>query len=236
MSLAVLIETMRREGFELSVSPPAVLFRTNAAGEKEEPYEHVVVDVDEEFSGSVIERMAARKGSIIEFAALGKSGKVRMSFRAPSRGLIGFQSELKTESRGTATVGTEQVVWCGVVWYGVVWCRLWCGVVPVVVWWCFVVWCGLWLCCVVNLTSVILDILLCRSIACSTPTVSLSEGLTASPVPPWYPWLLGRSLRTRWTPCKPADGCSSRLGSRRTSDTSSASAPATLCTTWTSTR
>ena len=106
MSLAVLIETMRREGFELSVSPPAVQFRTNAAGEKEEPYEHVVVDVDDAYSGAAIERMAQRKGVLKDFAAVGgaSSGRARLTFTAPSRGLIGFQSELKTESRGTATM------------------------------------------------------------------------------------------------------------------------------------
>jgi len=107
LQLAVLIENMRREGFELSVSPPVVLFKRDlATGERLEPYEHVVVDVDEEFSGMVIERMALRKGNMRDFAPIGgkNSGKVRLSFGAPSRGLIGFQSELKTESRGTATI------------------------------------------------------------------------------------------------------------------------------------
>lgn len=107
LQLAVLIENMRREGFELSVSPPVVIFkRSPLSGETLEPYEHVVVDVDEPFSGMVIERMAQRKGNLKDFAPIGgkESGKVRLSFTAPSRGLIGFQSEVKTESRGTATI------------------------------------------------------------------------------------------------------------------------------------
>jgi GTP-binding protein len=107
LQLAVLIENMRREGFELSVSPPVVIFkRSPLTGETLEPYEHVVVDVDETFSGMVIERMAQRKGNLKDFAPIGgkESGKSRLTFTAPSRGLIGFQSELKTESRGTATI------------------------------------------------------------------------------------------------------------------------------------
>lgn len=107
LQLSVLIENMRREGFELSVSPPVVLFKRSAlSGELLEPYEHVVVDVDDEFTGMVIERMAQRKGNLKDFAAIGakNSGKSRLSFVAPSRGLIGFQSEVKTESRGTATI------------------------------------------------------------------------------------------------------------------------------------
>ena len=104
LQLAVLIETMRREGFELSVSPPAVLFRKDeATGKREEPYEEVVVDVDNEFSGIVIEKMALRKGNMREFAQAG-AGKVRLNFLCPSRGLIGFQSEIKTDSRGTAVM------------------------------------------------------------------------------------------------------------------------------------
>ena len=88
--MAVLIENMRREGFELSVSPPAVLFMEDAEGNKTEPYEHVVIDVDDALSGMVIERMSGRKGTLDEFLQMGP-GKVRLSFKAPSRGLIGFQ-------------------------------------------------------------------------------------------------------------------------------------------------
>ena len=106
LQLAVLIENMRREGFELSVSPPVVLFKRSASGERLEPYEHVVVDIDEAYSGAAIERMAQRKGTLKDFANVGAgaSGRARLTFSAPSRGLIGFQSELKTESRGTAAM------------------------------------------------------------------------------------------------------------------------------------
>jgi GTP-binding protein len=104
LQLSVLIETMRREGFELSVSPPAVLFRKDPdTGKRQEPYEEVVVDVDNEYSGVVIEKMAIRKGNLREFAQAG-AGKVRLNFLTPSRGLIGFQSEIKTDSRGTAVL------------------------------------------------------------------------------------------------------------------------------------
>jgi GTP-binding protein len=103
LQMAILIENMRREGFELSVSPPSVLFQKDAEGNKTEPYELVIVDIDDTLSGMVIERMAQRNAKLDEYTNLGP-GKSRLSFRAPSRGLIGFQSELKTESRGTATI------------------------------------------------------------------------------------------------------------------------------------
>lgn len=77
LQMAVLIENMRREGFELSVSPPAVLFKEDSDGGKLEPYEHVVIDVDEAHSGMVIERMAGRKGQLDEFIQMGGEGKVR---------------------------------------------------------------------------------------------------------------------------------------------------------------
>jgi len=107
LQLAVLIENMRREGFELSISPPVVLLRTDpATGEKLEPYENVVIDVDEAFSGAVIEKLAARKAVMKDFGATGgkNEGKARITFYAPSRGLLGLTSELKTDSRGTATM------------------------------------------------------------------------------------------------------------------------------------
>ena len=87
LQLAVLIETMRREGFELSVSPPSVLLK-NEGGVRTEPYELLMVDVGEEHSGVVIERCAERKAELKEFVQLG-GGKVRLEFFAPSRGLIG---------------------------------------------------------------------------------------------------------------------------------------------------
>jgi GTP-binding protein len=102
LQLAVLIETMRREGFELSVSPPTVLFREDGK-ERLEPYENVSVDVDEVFSGVVIEKLALRKATMLNFGQA-PGGKARIEFNGPSRGLIGLQSELKSETRGTAVL------------------------------------------------------------------------------------------------------------------------------------
>jgi GTP-binding protein len=101
LQLGILIETMRREGFELSVSRPKVLLRKNDAGEIEEPIEEVVIDVDEEHSGVVVQKMAERKGEMIELRPSG-GGRVRLVFYAPTRGLIGYQGELLTDTRGTA--------------------------------------------------------------------------------------------------------------------------------------
>jgi GTP-binding protein len=101
LQLGILIETMRREGFELSVSRPKVLLRRNEAGELEEPIEEVVIDVDEIHSGVVVQKMSERKGEMIELKPSG-GGRVRMVFYAPTRGLIGYQGELLTDTRGTA--------------------------------------------------------------------------------------------------------------------------------------
>jgi len=100
LQLGILIETMRREGFELSVSRPRVVMQTNENGEKLEPIEEVVIDVDDEFSGVVIEKMTKRKATITEMKASGV-GKTRIVFSAPSRGLIGYLSEFRTDTRGT---------------------------------------------------------------------------------------------------------------------------------------
>ncbi|MFN3658236.1 MAG: translational GTPase TypA [Pseudolabrys sp.] len=101
LQLGVLIETMRREGFELSVSRPKVLLRKNEAGETEEPIEEVVIDVDEEHSGVVVQKMAERKAEMTELKP-SSGGRVRLVFHAPTRGLIGYQGELLTDTRGTA--------------------------------------------------------------------------------------------------------------------------------------
>jgi GTP-binding protein len=101
LQLGILIETMRREGFELSVSRPKVLLRKNEAGELEEPIEEVTIDVDEVHSGVVVQKMSERKGEMIELKPSG-GGRVRMVFYAPTRGLIGYQGELLTDTRGTA--------------------------------------------------------------------------------------------------------------------------------------
>jgi GTP-binding protein len=101
LQLGILIETMRREGFELSVSRPKVLLRRDAAGTLEEPIEEVVIDVDEEHSGVVVQKMSERKADLIEMRPSG-GHRTRLVFFAPTRGLIGYQGELLTDTRGTA--------------------------------------------------------------------------------------------------------------------------------------
>lgn len=101
LQLAVLIETMRREGFELGVSRPQVLMKESESGEKLEPIEEVVIDVDDEFSGAVVQKLATRKAEMTEMKQSGV-GRTRMVFHAPTRGLIGYQGELMTDTRGTA--------------------------------------------------------------------------------------------------------------------------------------
>jgi GTP-binding protein len=101
LQLGILIETMRREGYELSVSRPKVLLRRNVKDELEEPIEEVVIDVDEIHSGVVVQKMSERKAELIEMKPSG-GARVRLVFYAPTRGLIGYQSELLTDTRGTA--------------------------------------------------------------------------------------------------------------------------------------
>jgi GTP-binding protein len=104
LQLGILIETMRREGYELSVSRPKVLFEHDpATGELREPIEEVVIDVDDQFSGVVVQKMSERKAEMIEMRPSG-GGRVRLVFYAPTRGLIGYQGELLTDSRGTAVL------------------------------------------------------------------------------------------------------------------------------------
>jgi GTP-binding protein len=101
LQLGVLIETMRREGFELTIGRPRVLMRTNPeTGEREEPMEDVLVDVDEPYSGVVVEKISRRKGEMQDMRPSG-GGKVRLTFRMPSRGLIGYHGEFLTDTRGT---------------------------------------------------------------------------------------------------------------------------------------
>src|SRR5690606_19133767 len=99
LQLGVLIENMRREGFELWISRPRVLFQEGPDG-REEPYETVVVDVDDEFSGTVVEKSAQRKGEMTDMRPSG-GGKTRITFSAPSRGLIGYHGEFLSDTRGT---------------------------------------------------------------------------------------------------------------------------------------
>ena len=101
LQLGVLIEQMRREGFELTIGRPRVLTRTNAeTGEREEPMEEVLVDVDEPYSGVVVEKLGRRKGEMRDMRPSG-GGKVRLTFLIPSRGLIGYHGEFLTDTRGT---------------------------------------------------------------------------------------------------------------------------------------
>ncbi|MFC7535747.1 translational GTPase TypA [Sphingomonas sp. GCM10030256] len=99
LQLGVVIETLRREGFELGISRPRVLFRDGPSG-REEPYETVVIDVDDEFSGTVVEKMAMRKAELTDMRPSG-GGKTRITFSAPSRGLIGYHGEFLSDTRGT---------------------------------------------------------------------------------------------------------------------------------------
>ncbi|MGV6874010.1 translational GTPase TypA [Pseudochelatococcus sp. B33] len=101
LQLAILIETMRREGFELAVSRPRVVFSRDEGGNLLEPIEEVVIDVDEEFSGAVVQKMSERRAEMIEMRPSG-GNRQRLLFHAPTRGLIGYQSELLTDTRGTA--------------------------------------------------------------------------------------------------------------------------------------
>ncbi len=102
LQLAILIETMRREGFELAVSRPRVVFQKDeATGELLEPIEEVVVDVDEEHAGIVVQKMSERRAEMVEMRPSG-GHRQRLVFYAPTRGLIGYQSELLTDTRGTA--------------------------------------------------------------------------------------------------------------------------------------
>jgi GTP-binding protein len=101
LQLAILIETMRREGFELGVSRPRVVLKRGEDGQLLEPIEEVVIDVDEEHSGVVVQKMSERKADMLEMRPSG-GNRLRLVFHAPTRGLIGYQGELLTDTRGTA--------------------------------------------------------------------------------------------------------------------------------------
>ncbi|CAH1661509.1 50S ribosomal subunit assembly factor BipA [Hyphomicrobiales bacterium] len=101
LQLAILIETMRREGFELGVSRPRVVLQRDANGQLLEPIEEVLIDVDEEHSGVVVQKMSERKADMLEMRPSG-GNRLRLVFHAPTRGLIGYQGELLTDTRGTA--------------------------------------------------------------------------------------------------------------------------------------
>ncbi|MDO8605872.1 MAG: translational GTPase TypA [Phaeospirillum sp.] len=100
LQLGVLIEQMRREGFELSISRPRVLFQQDEQGKRLEPIEEVFIDVDDEYSGAVVEKMSLRKAELTGMRPSG-GGKTRVTFLAPARGLIGYHGEFLTDTRGT---------------------------------------------------------------------------------------------------------------------------------------
>ncbi|MGH7098507.1 MAG: translational GTPase TypA [Stellaceae bacterium] len=104
LQLGVLIETMRREGYELSISRPRVLFESDPeTGRRLEPIEEVVIDVDKDFAGVVVDKLSRRKAELTEMRPSG-GGKLRLSLLGPTRGLIGYQGELLTDTRGTAVM------------------------------------------------------------------------------------------------------------------------------------
>ena len=104
LQLGVLVENMRREGFEVSISRPRVVFQQDPeTGERLEPVEEVVIDVDEEFTGVVIEKLSARKAELKDMGPSG-AGKTRISLMAPSRSLIGYQGEFLTDTRGSGVL------------------------------------------------------------------------------------------------------------------------------------
>ena len=103
--MAILIETMRREGFELSVGRPEVILKKDASGKTLEPMEHLYVDCDEVFMGVVTDKLAQRKGRLLNCANSG-TGRVRLEFSVPSRGLIGYRDEFLTDTKGTGIMNS----------------------------------------------------------------------------------------------------------------------------------
>jgi GTP-binding protein len=101
LQLGILIETMRREGFELTIGKPRVVFRTAEDGRQLEPIEEVIIDVDSEHAGVVVQKLSERRADLLEMRPSG-GGRTRLVFHAPTRGLIGYQSELLSDTRGTA--------------------------------------------------------------------------------------------------------------------------------------
>jgi GTP-binding protein len=103
LHLSILMETMRREGFEFQVSRPRVITREGPAGERLEPYEELMIDVPEQFLGNVIEKLGPRRAEMLEMKNPGQ-GMVRLRYRIPARGLFGYRSEFLTDTRGTGVI------------------------------------------------------------------------------------------------------------------------------------
>jgi GTP-binding protein len=115
LHLSILIETMRREGYEFQVSRPRVIIKTGMQGEKLEPYEELAIDVPEDYLGAVIEKLGPRRGEMIEMKNPGQ-GLVRVLYRIPARGLFGYRSEFLTDTRGTGIMHhrfLEYGAWAG---------------------------------------------------------------------------------------------------------------------------
>lgn len=106
LHLSVLIENLRREGYEFQVSKPEVMFKTDENGKKLEPIEIATIDVDQEYTGSIIEKLGRRKGEMIDMHP-SSSGYTRLIFRIPARGLIGYRTEFMTDTKGTGILNTE---------------------------------------------------------------------------------------------------------------------------------
>ncbi len=106
LHLSVLIENLRREGYEFQVSKPEVMFKTDENGKKLEPIEIATIDVDQEYTGSIIEKLGRRKGEMIDMHP-SASGYTRLIFRIPARGLIGYRTEFMTDTKGTGILNTE---------------------------------------------------------------------------------------------------------------------------------
>ncbi len=111
LHLTILMETMRREGYEFQVSRPRVVTRKDAAGSTEEPYEQAVVEVPSELVGTVIEKLGSRKGEMTEMKPMGDSGTTRLRFKIPARGLFGYRSEFMTDTRGEGILHHNFMEW-----------------------------------------------------------------------------------------------------------------------------
>ncbi len=106
LHLSVLIENLRREGYEFQVSKPEVMFKEDENGKRTEPIEIATIDVDQEYSGSIIEKLGRRKGEMIDMKP-SSSGYNRLVFRIPARGLIGYRTEFMTDTKGTGILNSE---------------------------------------------------------------------------------------------------------------------------------
>ena len=106
LHLGILIETMRREGFELQISAPEVIYKT-IDGKKCEPIEYVTIDVEEQYQGAVIEHLGTRRGEIVNITPLDTGNRVRLEFTIPARGILGFRGQFLTDTRGTGVMNSS---------------------------------------------------------------------------------------------------------------------------------